>query len=84
MGRGIIVVHTTLSLNLFPRPSSSLNGALRVFAIRPGLLDQSVEPICAEQIGEFALGECIGKVAIKVLAEPQRLLSGYLPDDTHG
>lgn len=54
-----------LPFDLFAGPSSGFDGAKLKLAVRSSFLDQLCNPLHAEIIGVFRMGECVGQVATR-------------------
>jgi hypothetical protein len=76
---------TNLPLDLFPGPASSFYGARLELPVRPRLLDQRRDPFLTENIGELAIGICVGEITVlRVSSQGRRKADRCtLPDDTH-
>jgi hypothetical protein len=51
--------HTSLPLDLFSGPSSSLNRAIGIVTVDPDFFDHMREPVFAETGAELAVRECL-------------------------
>lgn len=57
--------HIDLALDLLTGPASSLDGPRAVLASCASLANEGGDPVVAEVSGKLAVGESIGKIAVK-------------------
>lgn len=65
---GVIIQHTSLSFDLLASPPGRLNRSGREFAVRADLFYQGKNPVLAVVFGDFAVGEGIREIAVKLLS----------------
>jgi hypothetical protein len=75
---------TDLTLDLLASPAGSLNGAGLEVSVLTSLLDHSGDPFSTVELGELAVRESIGEVAIEVRMMSRNNSSRILPNDSHG
>lgn len=55
-----------LTLNLLASPAGRVDGSRLEFAVLTGVLDHSGDPVGTVELREFAVGEGISEIAIRV------------------
>lgn len=71
---------TRLTLDLFAGPACGVLSALREFLVGTSLASHVGEPLVAEVLADFAVGECLGDVAVQKVSncrEKQTLPQTY-------